>query len=122
MPPDIGHRQRDEFSERSGPIDANAGCVRTQMPSPRQTIAAASTCDMPLTAHDVAGIKVVDVRSDLDDLSDKFMSDGHRHRNGLLCPLVPLIYVNVGSADTGVAHADQHVVDADGGFCDVFQP
>src|SRR5580704_8788363 len=92
------------------------------MTSPCETVAAASACDMPLATHDVARIEVVYVRSDLDNLSDKLMPDGHRHRDRLLCPLVPLVYVNVGSADTRVAQADQHVIDADGGFCDVFQP
>src|SRR5271166_1194318 len=92
------------------------------MTSPCKAIAAASAGDMALTAHDVAGIEVVYVRPDLDDLSDKLMPDGHRHGDCFLRPLVPLKDVNVGSADAGMAHADEHIVDADGGFSDVFEP
>src|ERR1017187_10248688 len=92
------------------------------MTSAGQAIAAASAGDMPLTAHDVAGIEVVYVRSNLDNLADKFMPDGHRHGNCFLRPVVPLIDVNVGPADTGIADADQHVIDPHRGLCDTLQP
>src|SRR5579883_580628 len=92
------------------------------MSSACKAIATASAGDMPLAAYNVSGEEVVYVRSNLDNFSDKLMSDGHRHRNRLLRPLVPLINVNISSADTRVAHTNQHIIDADCGFCNVFQP
>src|SRR5271155_5121439 len=83
MPPDIGHRQRDEFSEGSGAVDANARGVGAKVAPAREAIAAAPAGDMAFAAHDVAGIEVVYVRANLDNLSHKLMPDGHRHRDGL---------------------------------------
>ena len=53
---------------------------------------------------------------------DEFVADRHGHGNGLLRPVVPFVDVDVGAADAGAQHADQHVVDADLGDVDVFQP
>src|SRR5579871_6035928 len=77
---------------------------------------------VPLAAHNVAWKEVVDVRPDLYDFSHKFVPDRHRHMNGLLCPLVPLIDMNVGSADTRIAHADQHIIDANRGCRNILKP
>src|SRR5580704_14216677 len=83
MPPDVGHGQRNEFSKGSRSIHAHAQRMRTKVPPSCQAIAASATDDMPLAAHDIAWIEVVDVRANFDDLPDKFVPDGHRHRNRL---------------------------------------
>jgi hypothetical protein len=77
---------------------------------------------MPFAAHNVTGIKVAYVRPDLDDLTDKFMPDGDGNRNCLLRPIVPLANMYIGSANAGVSHPDQHIVDADFRLRDFFQP
>src|SRR6201997_1823193 len=120
--PDVGHGQRDQFCEGSRAVDSDAGCVGAEMAAAGEAVAAASANDMALAADDIARVEVVYVGTDLDDLADELMADGHGHGDGLLGPLVPLIDVNVGSADAGVPDADQDVVDADGRFCDVFKP
>ena len=87
-----------------------------------EAVATAAAGDVAFAADDVAGMEVVDVRADGDDLADKLMADHHGHRNGLLRPLVPVVDMNVGAADAGVAHADQHVVDAVLRFGNILQP
>lgn len=122
MPPDICHRQGDQFGKRSWPIHAHAKRVGAEMASSSQAIAAASADHVTLAADDVAAKEVADVRADFNDLADKLVADGHRYGYRLLCPLVPLVNVNVRAADTGVVHPNQHVVDADRWLGDTFKP
>ena len=121
--PDVGHRQRQVLGERPGPIDADALGVLAQVAAAGQAIAAAAADHVPFAADDVAGVEILDVAADLDDL-------GRRTRGpttigtgiGLLGPGVPVVDVNVGAANAGPQDLDQHVVDADLRLGDVFQP
>ncbi len=70
-----------------------------------------TTWPSPLTIS--PGWKSADVGADLDDLAHELVADHHRHGDGLLRPGVPVVDVQVGAADAGAVHADQHVVDAD---------
>ena len=79
-----------------------------------------TTCPSPLTIS--PGKEVVDVGADFDDLADELVADDHRHGDGLLRPGVPVVDVEVGAADAGAKDLDEHVVDADLRFRDVFQP
>ena len=101
VPPDIGHGQRNQFGEGPGAVDAHALRRSAQMPPPGQAVAAAAAHHVALAADDVAGIEVVHVRSDGDDLAHELMADRHGHGNRLLRPLVPLVDVHVGAADAG---------------------
>ena len=79
-----------------------------------------TTCPSPLTMS--PGSKIRDVGADFDNLADKLMADDHRHRNRFLRPGVPVVDMHVGAADSGAIDLDQHIVDADFRFRDVFQP
>ena len=57
-----------------------------------------------------------------DDFADELVADGHGHRNGVLRPLVPIVDMDIGAADAGVADAYQHVVDSDFWFGDILKP
>jgi hypothetical protein len=92
------------------------------MPSACETVSASPTDDVAFAADDIPGMKVVDVGADLYDLADKLVADGHGHGNGALRPLVPMIDMNVGSADSGIANADKNVVDADDWLGNVLKP
>src|SRR6185295_548098 len=120
--PDVGHRQRDEFRETSWTIDADSRSVRAQMTAAGQAVAAASAHDVTFTGDELSAMKVVDVGTGFDDLADEFVSDGHRDGNGLPGPFVPVVDVNVGSANARAQHADKDVVDTDGGLRNVFEP
>ena len=112
----------DVFGERARPVDADALGVRAEVPPAGQAVAAAAADDVALAADDLAGMKVRDVRADLDDLADELVADHHRHGNRLLRPGVPVVDVHVGAADAGPQHANQHVVDARFGHRHLFEP
>ena len=50
------------------------------------------------------------------------MTDDHRHRYGALGPFIPVVNVQIGSAYSDPAYADENIVDPDGGFGNLFQP
>ena len=77
---------------------------------------------MAFAADDVAGIEVVYVGADFDDLANEFVANGHGDGDGFLSPVVPLVDVDVSAADAGVADADEDVIDADFGFGNFFEP
>jgi hypothetical protein len=92
------------------------------MPSPCKAVSATTADDMAFPTHDIARMEVVYIRTDFHDLPDKFMTDGHWDGDGLSCPLVPLVNMDIRSANTGIPNADQYIIDADGRFCNLFQP
>jgi len=120
--PDVGHGQRDEFRKCTRPIDSNALGVCAEMTPPRQAIAAAAAHNMAFAAYDVARIKVADIRTDGDDLADKLMANDHGDRDYLLRPFIPLDDMNIRAAYAGIAHPDQHIVDADLRLRYILQP
>jgi hypothetical protein len=122
VPPDVAHRQHDKFRERTGTIHPDARGERAKMAAAGKAVAAAPAGDVALAADDVAGVKVVHVGADFDNLADKLMPDHHWYRDGLLRPLVPVVDMDIGPADACVAHADQHVVDAVLRFGNILQP
>ncbi len=99
MMPDIRHRKRNVFGKRALTIDSDPDRVSTQVPTTSQAIAAQPADNVPFPADNLTRVKVRDVRTNVDNLADKLMPDGHRHRNRLLSPGIPLINVDVGAAD-----------------------
>ena len=93
-----------------------------QMPSSGHAVATAPTDDVSLAADDVARMEVAHVRPDVDDLADELVPDHERHGNRLLRPGVPRVDVEVGAADAGLPHPDQHVVDPDLGLRHILEP
>jgi hypothetical protein len=83
------------------------------MPPARQTIAAVSTGNVSLAYHEIAASKSFHVVTDSFNDTDKLVTDGHRHWNGFLRPVIPVVDVYVGTADRRFQHPDQHVVTAD---------
>ena len=58
-------------------------------------------------------MKIEDVRTDFDNFTHKFMPDGHGNFYGLLGPTIPIKNMNIGAANSGAQHTNQHIVDAD---------
>src|SRR5437660_5474098 len=88
----------------------------------RQAIAAASANDMTLAAHCLARKKILHIRADLDDLSNKLMADHHRHRDRFPSPVVPLINVRVRTANAGAIDVYQHVIQSNRWLGRFFKP
>src|SRR5439155_6084485 len=95
-------------------LHADALRVRTEMPSPRQTVPTSPADDVTFAAHPVARQEVVHVGTDRDDPPGELVSDHERRDDGLLGPGVPIPDVDVGPTDPGALDSDQHVVEADG--------
>ena len=87
--------------------------MRAEMAAPRHAIAAAAAHHVAFAGNQLARMKIDDVRAYRNDLADEFMADCHRDRNGLARPLVPIVNVNVGTANPGAVDPDQNVVNAD---------
>ncbi len=120
--PHVAHGQGEILREGAGAVDADADGVRAEMAPAGEAIAAAPTDDVAFAAHDFAGEKVVHIFADFDDLADELMADDHRHGDGLLRPGVPFVDVQVGAADAGAVHLDEHVVDAAFGIGHILEP
>jgi hypothetical protein len=122
MMPDVRHRHADVFGEGSGAVHADADGVFAKVAASGEAVAAATADDVALGADDLAGMEVVHVGADGDDLADELMPDDHRHRNGLLRPGVPFVDVQVGAADAGFADLDEDIIDADLRLRDILEP
>src|SRR5260370_18952789 len=110
--PDVGHRHGDEVGESAGAIHADAHGVRAQVATAGQAVAAAPADHVSFATHDIAGMRIVDIRPDFDNLSHELITDRHGHRNGALRPVIPVVDVQIRAANAGAAHANHHVVDA----------
>src|ERR1019366_4933909 len=77
---------------------------------------------MTFTADDVARIKIIDIRTDVYNLAHELVANCHWNSNRLLCPIVPLVDMNIGAADARMVDANQHIIDTDGRFRNLFQP
>ena len=119
---DVGRGQGQILRERSGAVHADALRVAAKMPAPRAAVAAMSAGDVSLAGHPIAGLDAAHLAADLDDLARILVTDGHRHRNGLLRPRIPVVDVHVGAADGGAVHLDEHVVVTDRGLRHVLHP
>src|SRR5437773_7397726 len=120
--PDIRHRHGDVVRESSGPVHSDTLGARAQVTPPGEAVAAPSAHHVALGADDIALMKIGDVGPCLHNLADELVPYDHRHGNGALRPLIPVIDVQIGSADTGAEHADQDIVDADGGLGNILEP
>ena len=120
--PDVHHRQDDVLGERARAVHSHALRVRAQVAPPRETIAAAPADHVPFPADQIAGMKIRHVGSDFDNLSAEFMPDDQRHVNGGARPIVPVVDVQVGAANSRAQHANFDVVDAGFGLGNIFEP
>ena len=97
--PCISRGNGDEFGPGTGAINADALRVRTKMTTAGETIPAMSAGDVAFPDDEVAFGKSAHICSHRCDLTDKFVADCHRHGNGLLRPIIPIINVNISAAD-----------------------
>ena len=75
----------------------------------------------PSVVTSFARDEITDGAADLIDDADEFVSDHHRHRDRLLRPGVPVIYMDVGAADRSLLDANEDVVRPDFGHRNLFQ-
>jgi hypothetical protein len=88
----------------------------------RAAVAAMAADDMAFGRNAVADLVAGDAGADFDDAADEFMADGQAGLDRALRPFVPLVDVQVGAADRGLFHLDQHLVRADLRHGHLFHP
>src|ERR1700731_1849185 len=86
-----------------------------------EAIPAMATNNVTFRGHQFALPKIAHCAADLINDPDKLVPDHHRYRNRLLGPGVPIIYVNVRTADRSFLDADEDVVRPDFGHRDFLE-
>ncbi len=120
--PDVGGRQGDVLGEGAVAVDAEADGVAAEVAAAGQAVAALAADQVALAADQVADGDVRDAGTELGDLADELVAQHQRGPDGLLRPAVPLADVQVGTADAGAQHLDEHLAGADRRGGDVHQP
>jgi hypothetical protein len=77
--------------------------------------------DVPFRRHPVADADIRHELPDLGDVTRELVADRDRWLHAALCPIVPFIDVDVGSADPCPAHPDEHLVIPDRRLRNVLQ-
>src|SRR5262249_48198557 len=122
MSPDVGHGEDDIFGKGAGTIHPHSLGVSTEMPAAGQTVAAAAAGHMPFPADPFPGMKIGDVGAYRNHFAHELVTDNHRDRDGSLRPGVPVVNVQVGTADAGEEDSDLDIIDAGLGFGDLLEP
>src|SRR3954453_15215011 len=104
--PAVALGNNNEFFPCGGTIHTYPSRVRTKMPPPRKAISAVSTGDVSLADDEVAARKALHVIPDSINNTGKLVPDRHRHWNGILRPLIPVVDVHVSPADRRLQHTD----------------
>ena len=109
--PDVGHRQDDVLGEGAVAANPEADRMGAQVAPACEAVPAQAADDVTLARDEVAGMEVVHVAADLDDLADELVADDERRLDRARRPRVPRLDVQVRAADAGLAHAHDDVVD-----------
>jgi hypothetical protein len=115
-------RDGDKLGPCAIAIYADALRVRAKMAAAGETIATMPAGNVTFTNNQVAFGKTFHAIADAIDDADKLVPDGHRHGDRLLGPGVPVIYMDVGSADGGLDDANKDIVAGNFGDWDFLKP
>src|SRR5690606_28703051 len=118
----IDRRNCQVLGETAGAVHADADGIWAKMALAGSAVAAVAAGDVTFTRDAVAGLVTRHFAADRFHNANELVAYGHRHGNGALRPLVPVVDVNVRTADRGLAHANQQVVRTVLGPFDVLHP
>jgi hypothetical protein len=122
MLPDVGHGEDDVLGEGTVAVDSDTEGVGAEMAAAGEAVAATSADDVAFSADELANSDVGDIGADFNDLADELVADDEAGGNGGAGPRVPVVDVEIGTADTGGENANFDVVDADLRLRDLFEP
>src|SRR3984957_6021501 len=103
-------------------VDPHSLGVRALNAPAGHAVAAPAADQVTLTAHEVAQGRLLHAGPGIQDLAAELMADNKGHRHIRLRPAIPVIDVQVSTANTSSEHSDQNVVPAHGGDWHVLQP
>ena len=118
----VKRRDHQIFGKAARTVDADARGIAAQVRTPGAAVTAVAAGDMPFAGNAIAKLKAANLLTDAHHFADVFMAHHHRHRNGLLRPLIPVVDVHVGTANRGLANFNQQIVMADFRFRHVGHP
>src|ERR1051325_11926838 len=95
-------RNRHELGPGTVSIHADTLRVGTQVTPTGQTIPAMAAGDVTFADDEIALGKTLHLIADKIDNADEFVADRHGHGDGLLCPGVPIVNVDIGFAERRV--------------------
>ena len=121
--PNIRHRNSHIFGKTAVRIHADTERIRAFKPATCKTIPTPTTNEMTFDRDFIAHKKITDIRADLNDFADDFMSENRRNLlSWTLRPSVPIPNVNISSANPRFQNADQNIVNPKRRFGNVFEP
>ena len=120
--PGIGRGNGDELGPGSRTINADAFGVRAQVTATSETISTMPAGDVTFADDEIALSKTTHIRSGPCNFPDEFVTNRHRHWDRFLRPGIPIINVNIGTADRRLFRADQNIVGPNLRHRNLFQP
>ncbi len=120
--PDIGDRNRQIFGKGTGSVHPDAAGIHAEMPPAGQAVPAMTANQMPLAGNNIAYLRVVNIAADFSHFSHKLVAHVHRNRDCFLSPGIPIVNVDIRSANGRFMNLDQDIVDADLRNRHLFQP
>ena len=112
----------DVIGERTWTRDADAGVVVAELAAATLAVTAVAAGDVTLTRHPLTDLEAGHCGTDRGDLAHELVAHHHRGRHGGLRPRIPVVDVQVGAADGGLVHTDQHVAITRDGHRHLLEP
>src|SRR5690606_38075523 len=103
-------------------VNPDADRVDAQVARSRATVAAMPANQVAFPGNALTDVQTAHGLPESFDHADELVPDLHRHRNGPLRPLVPVIDVRVGPADRGLFDPDKYGVRPYAGLGNVVHP
>ena len=110
------------FRKSAVAVNTNANGILAKMAAALKAVSAFSANNVSLTGNDISNLPVDNVFADLCNLSHVFVTDNHRSFNCFLRPLVPVVNVQISTADSGLMYFDFYFVRANLGLGHVHEP
>ena len=109
----VKRRDHQVFREAARAVYAHANGITAQVRTSAAAVTAVAAGNMAFTGDAIANLEAFHFLADTHHFTDIFVTDNHRYRNGFLRPLVPVVDVNVSTADGGFTNFDQQIVMTD---------
>src|SRR5690606_5197866 len=120
--PQVAGRHHHVVGKRAVATDADAHGVGAQVLLAGAAVAAVAADQVALGRHPLAGLVARHAWPDRRDPADELVADHQPRLDRALAPFVPQVDVQVGAADRGLFHPDQHLVRPRRGNRDFFHP
>ena len=106
----VERRNHQILGEAARTVNADADRVAAQMGTTATTVATVTAGDMAFARNAIADFEAFHFLTNTYHFTDIFMAYDHRHRDGFLRPLIPVIDVNVSPADGCFTDFNQQIV------------